>query len=209
MGLGGVGEVEDLGDVGYEGLGRGEVGDLVEPGALRAYGRGGEADVGVVGGGSQLVGGSDEGDQDAARPDRGQCPVADVASNEDQGDVDRLGDEGGQGDRVGVVDGTVGAEATQPVMLGGAGHGRDGGAEVVGDLHGEVPDAAAGTGDQDALAGRDLGGVGERLPRGHRRQRQSRRSGVGDRVRGGCQVGGRNDRVPGVGGARVGKRAMP
>src|SRR6187549_3060940 len=56
MGCGGIGEGEDLGHLRNEGFCRGQLGDLVEPGALGAHGGRGDPDARGVRGRSQVVG---------------------------------------------------------------------------------------------------------------------------------------------------------
>jgi hypothetical protein len=74
-------------------------------------------------------------------------------------------------------------------VLGGAGGAQDVRAPRLGDLRGDVADAAGGRVDQHPLAGSDAGGVDQRLPRGERHERQRGR--VGER-----QAGRLADEVP-------------
>ena len=59
-------------------------------------------------------------------------------------------------------------------MLACAGRRDDLGAQVLGELDGEVADATAGRRGQHPLAGLDVGGVDQRLPGGQARERECR-----------------------------------
>lgn len=77
----------------------------------------------------------------------------------------------GEVDRV-VVDGLVHSDRTQEVVLGGTGGADDVRAAGLGDLDGEMADAARGRVDEDALPGLDVGGVDECLVGGQGRERE-------------------------------------
>jgi hypothetical protein len=65
-----------------------------------------------------------------------------------------------------VVDDLGRTQTPQPVELGAAGCRGDMGAEVPGKLDGQVPDSAACGMDEDALAGAQVGNVGQGMPGG-------------------------------------------
>ena len=71
-----------------------------------------------------------------------------------------------------VVDDFIGAQPADEVGVGCAADSDDVRAEVLRDLHGEVPDPARGAGDQDALARAKARLVDDRLQCRSRRDRQ-------------------------------------
>lgn len=99
-----------------------------------------------------------------------------------------------------VVDHLVGAQVAQQLVLGGARGADHVRAAGLGDLHGQVADAAGRRVHQDPLTGRDPGRVDQRLPGGQGRQRQCGRLHV-------VQRGRLAGEVPGGGGHVLGVRA--
>ena len=111
---------------------------------------------------------------------------------------------------VAVVDHLVRAELAQEVVLGGARGADDVRAARLGDLHGEVADAAGGGVDQHPLPRPDVGGVDQGLPGGERGQRQRGRPATWSRPAGlrGEGAGGAGDVLGvGAGAVRVGQHA--
>ena len=108
-----------------------------------------------------------------------------------------------------VVDQLVGAQAADEFVLGGARRANHVGAASLGDLHGQVPDAASCPVDQHPLPGRELGGVDQALPGGEARQRQ--RGGLGMRQPGRLagELAGRRRYVLRVGAGRAGEKGHP
>jgi hypothetical protein len=89
-----------------------------------------------------------------------------------------------------VVDGLVRSQGTQEVVLGGAGGADDVGAAGLGDLDGEMADAAGRRVDEDTLPGLDIGGVDERLVGGQRGEWQGTGLDVVDAGGLGCEGAG-------------------
>ena len=92
----------------------------------------------------------------------------------------------------GVVEHLVGAELPHPVLVVGAGGADDVGTERLGDLDGEVADAARGRVDEHPLARLDVERLDEALVGGHAGQRERRRllEGEAGRLAGHRALGG-------------------
>src|SRR2546429_472480 len=149
MGLGGPRQREDLFDLDAHLAGVDESGDAGQGRAVRfdQEGAGAQAPgrrrAGQVGGNAGDRDDQAVGAQDFQRSGTGVVvPVPDQV-DDDVDVLDSLLEPDG-----GVVDQFVGAERGEPVVAAGAGGTDDVGAQVLGELDGEVPDAAGGRVDQ-------------------------------------------------------------
>jgi hypothetical protein len=109
-------------------------------------------------------------DEPPSRPQDLQGAEQVVAPDEVDDQVE--GADGGLEADAGVVDDLIDAQGGEGVVLAGPGGADDLGAKVLGELHGQVPDPAAGGMDQHPLPWLQLGGVDQDLPGGEAGQGQ-------------------------------------
>ena len=211
MGLGCLGEREGRLDVRTQSAGLDEGGDGLHAAPVGLDEEGLEADA-PLGDRRQLVrcdGYGKERDEGASWTKHGEGAGAaggvERERIEDHVDVcDGLGEVDGA-----VVDGLVHAQGTQEVVLGGAGGADDVRAAGLGDLYGEMADAAGRRVDEDPLPGLDVGGVDQCLVGGESGERQGAGLDVVDTCRLAGEDAGGAGHVLGVGthSMRVGQHA--
>jgi hypothetical protein len=154
----------------------------------------------------RLVAGGPDGDQQPAvgqhlrrAPDTGPADQVDHH-------IHLAGDGGEVGG--GVVDRRIDTQRAEQLVLVGPGRAQHLGTEGLGDLHGQVPDPAAGGVDEDPLAGLETGGLGQHLPGGQPGQRQPGRLQMRQDDRLGGQVARGGGDILGIGALAVVQHAV-
>src|SRR3954451_4365420 len=171
VGLGGLGERQDLAHVDAPPVARHEPRDLLARGAVVLdEDAGGPAPAVLRLLDQRRVDAARHGDEQAALLHDLQRAPRVVAADQVDDEVDRL--DGLLEADLPVVDGLVRADLAQEIVLARARRADDVRAARLRDLHGEVPDAARGGVDEDALALAAPGGVDKLLPGGEGGERQ-------------------------------------